>query len=165
MKQFITGPKPDEKIVNLKEVSNIGFEKFSDRQGHEAFKIIINFGYGVSLKSDYGKIIPDYQYFIFYDENEYQKYLDELESLISDQGWLAPKVGNVVKRLINPDKISFISTDYSKNRLIFNLAAQTSFYNNNMRKTSDFLFVNFTSAEEMDSEYEYVKDALSRTQL
>ena len=165
MNQFITGPKPDQKIVNLDAVSNIGFETFVDREGNDAYKIIINFSYGVSLKTDYSKIISDYHYFVFHDKKEYQSYVDQLEDLINVEGWIAPKVNNVVKRIINPDKISFISTDRSKNRLIFNLASQTSFYNNNMRKTSDFLFINFTSPEEMETEYEYVKDALFRREL
>jgi len=162
MKQFITGPAPDSKIVNLKQVSNIGFEFYTDRNGRDTWKIIINFSYGVSLKNDFQKSISDYQYFVFHDETEYNRYVDVLNNLINENGWLAPKVNGIVKRIINPDMISFIATDSRKNRIILNLATTVSFYNNNNRKTSDFLFIDFDSEQDFLDEYKYMLAQLDR---
>ena len=160
MKQFITGPAPDRKIINLKQVSNIGFEFYIDRNGDDTWKIIINFGYGVSLKNDFSKEISDYQYFVFHDKGQYDEYVNTLSDLINDANWLAPRVSGEIKRIVNPDMISFIATDKRKNRVILNLAASVSFYNNNLRKTSDFLFIDFASEEEFKSEYQYLQSQL-----
>ena len=160
MKQFMVGPGPDNKVINLKQVSNIGFEFYIDRNGEDTWKIIINFGYGVSLKNDFSKEISDYQYFVFHDKEQYDDYVTDLTDLINDSNWLAPKVNGEVKRIINPDLISFIATDKRKNRIILNLAASVSFYKTNQRKTSDFLFIDFDTEEEFKSEYQYMRSQL-----
>lgn len=162
MKQFIIGPSPDNKIINLKQVSNVGFEFYVDRNGEDTWKIIINFGYGVSLKNDFSKEISDYQYFVFHNEDEYNEYVTLFSRLINEDNWLAPGVNGIVKRIVNPDMISFVATDTRKNRIILNLAASVSFYNNNMRKTSDFLFVDFNTPEEFEAEYRYMVGQLNQ---
>jgi len=162
VRQFLVGPAPDSKVINLKEVSSIGFE--SKKTGHKAYKVIINFSYPVSLKNDYKKVVSDYQYFVFQTEEEYNKYVSELNNLIN-VGWIAPKVENTVRRIINPDKISFISKDLRKNRIIINLATSVSFHNNTDRKTSDFLFIDFETEEEFTSEYNYIIDMLKDTYI
>ena len=160
-KQFITGPKPDEKMVNIKNVTNIAFEEYVDRNGKDTYKTIMNFDYNVSLKQDYSKHVPDYQYFITHDKEEHQDYMDQMSGLINDHGWLAPRVSGNINRIINPDKISFIATDERKNRIIFNIATTVTFYSNNTRKTSDFIYVDFPTLEEFKSEYLYLKDQLN----
>ena len=165
MTQFITGPAHDRKIINIKQVSNIGFENYIDRNNQETWKIIINFAYGVSLKNEYRKQISDYQYLVFHDESEYQVYVDEFSKLINDYSWLAPRIGGAVKRIINPDMISFIATDLRKNRVIVNLASSVSFYNNVDRKTSDFLFIDFNSLNEFKLEYQYMVSKLSEREM
>ena len=162
VRQFLVGPAPDSKVINLKEVSSIGFE--SKKTGHKAYKVIINFSYPVSLKNDYKKVVSDYQYFVFQTEEEYNKYVSELNNLIN-VGWIAPKIENTVRRIINPDKISFISKDLRKNRIIINLATSVSFHNNTDRKTSDFLFIDFETEEEFTSEYNYIIDMLKDTYI
>ena len=163
--QYITGPAPDEKMVNLKTVTNIAFETYLDRNDEDTYKIIMNFDYSVSLKQDYQNHIPDYIYFITHDKQEYDDYMEQMSNLINQHGWLAPKVKGNINRIINPDKVSFIATDKRKNRVIFNLATPVTFYNNNTRLTSDFIYVDFPTIEEFHLEYKYLKDQLNTREL
>ena len=165
MKQYCTGPGPDYKIVNLQNVTNIAFETYNDRNGKETYKLIFNFDYNVSLKQDYSKMIPDYIYFITHDKLEYENYMTEMSELINKQGWLAPKIGTEINRIINPDKISFVATDKRKNRVIFNLTTSVSFYSQNNRITSDFIYIDFPTIEEFENEYKYMRDQLNSKEL
>ncbi len=160
-KMFLTGPAPDNKIMNMKEVTNIGFEHYFDRNDRETWKIILNFGYPVSLPNDFSKLVSDYQYIVLHDLDEYNAYIDELSNLINNHMWLAPRVNGKITRIINPEKISFVATDTKKNRIIFNLNTSVSFYNNNMRKTSDFLYIDFDNRTDFDNEYKYIKTQLN----
>jgi hypothetical protein len=160
MQQFVKGPKPDEKIVNLNQVSNIGFEVYTDRNNQTAYKIIFNFSTGVSLKNNIERIVPDYQYFVYHNKDEYEKVVDILNDLINEERWLAPSVKGIVKRIINPDRVTFVATDPRKNRIIVNLSTSISFYSNYERKTSDFVYIDFPSKEEFDFEYKYLVSQL-----
>jgi len=152
---FIEGP-PDRygesKIVNLDQVSNIGFDTGTDRFNNPKFKIIFNMVYGVSLKNNTDKQIPDYVYFVYDNPEEYQDKIDKLNAQINHAKWFAPLIGDKVDMIINPNYISFISTDRSKNRIITNLSCSVSFYNDYQRKTSDFIFLDFNTLDEMETE-------------
>ena len=112
-KMFLTGPAPDNKfdrflrksdhnkIMNMKEVTNIGFEHYFDRNDRETWKIILNFGYPVSLPNDFSKLVSDYQYIVLHDLDEYNAYIDELSNLINNHMWLAPRVDGKITRIIN----------------------------------------------------------------
>ena len=165
MKQFITGPAPDYKVVNLKEVTNIAFEIYTNREGKTVYKIIFNFNVPVSLKNNIIKIIPDYMYFVYYDEEEYQKTVDILNDLINESMWLAPSIDGRVKRIINPDKITFIARDPRHNRIIVNLSTSISFYSDYKRRTSDFIYFDFTDPEEFEAEYQYMMEQLNLKEL
>ena len=165
MLQFINGPKDkfgNSKIVNLKAVSNIAFEAYINRFGVQEYKIIFNMGYPVSLKTDYKKLISDYVYFVYQDRDEYERTVDTLSGLINEHGWIAPLINGVVTRITNPDYISFISTDPRKNRIILNLSTSVSFYNNNERLTSDFIYLDFTSQQEYIENYAYIRAQLEK---
>ena len=95
MKKFVTGPKPDNKIVNLETVTNIAFEEFTNRNNEMNWKIIFNFDYGVSLRNDYGKMIADYVYFVYNDRVEYEQVQDELSGLINEMNWIAPMINGI----------------------------------------------------------------------
>lgn len=162
MKRFVTGPSPDNKMVNLLNVSNIAFEEFYNRDGKLTYKIIFNFNYGVSLRNEYSKQISDYVYFV-YGENqkdEYDAMTEELSILINEEGWIAPLINGVVSRIANPKLISFLATDIRKNRIILNLATSVSFHSNTSRRTSDFLYFDFISTEEFNENLEYIKAQL-----
>ena len=165
MRQFVQGPKDkfgNAKIVNLKSVSNIAFEAYINRFGIQEYKIIFNMGYPVSLKTDYTKLISDYVYFVYQDKESYERTVDNLADLINVHGWIAPLINGVVTRITNPDCISFISTDPRKNRVILNLNTSVSFYNNNQRLTSDFIYLDFSSEQEYIENYAYIKAQLEK---
>ena len=161
MRKFVLGPSPDYKMVNLENVSNIAFEEYYNRNNELVYKIIFNFDYGVSLKSDYNKIIADYVYFIYSDKDEYTEMVEELSKLINEKMWIAPLIDGYVNRIANPDKISFVAIDERKNRIILNLNTSVSFYSNKDRKTSDFLYFDFKSHDEYKSNLKYIQDQLS----
>jgi len=161
--QFITGPEDkfgNKKIVNLKNVSNIAFEHYTNRDGDLEYKIIFNFNYFVSLRNNYQKHIPDYTYFITEDKKVYDAYVDTLDTLINSYNWIAPLIDGRVSRIANPDCIGFISTDPRKNRIILNLNTSVSFYNNVDRITSDFIYLDFKDPEEYKENLEYIKGQL-----
>ncbi len=163
MKQFFTGNKDKHgamKIVNLKNVSNIGFLEEFDRSNRKVYKIIFNYNYSISLNTMYSKKVSDYTYVMTHDKLEYEKYTDELSRLINEKGWIAPRINGEVSRLVNPDCISFVATDSRKNRVILNLAASVSYYNNTDKMTSDFLYFDFSTLEEFQAEYLYIQDQL-----
>ena len=162
MKKFITGPGPDYKIVNLDNVTNIAFEETD-----KSYKIIFNMNYGVSLKHKTDKIIPDYVYFKYekHQEQEKDQVLQELDKLINEKMWIAPVIDNEVTRIANPRYISFIATDEYKNRIILNLSTSISFHSDNKRKTSDFMYLDFTNKEEYKNNLEYIKDQLNQLSL
>jgi len=165
MRQFIKGPADkfgNSKIVNLKAVSNIAFEAYINRFSVQEYKIIFNMGYPVSLKTDYSKHISDYVYFIYQDKAEYERTVDILSDLINHHGWIAPLINGVVTRITNPESISFISTDPRKNRVILNLNTSVSFYNNNARLTSDFIYLDFNTPEEYIENFAYIKAQLDK---
>ncbi len=165
MKQFITGPSPDNKIVNLSKVSNIAFEYYVDRNGIDTWKIIYNFSFSISLKNNIQKKVPDYHYMVYKDKLEYDKKVEELNDLVNVYGWLAPRVKGSIDRIVNPDYISFIATDTKKKRIILNLTTSVSFWNDLERLSSDFIYVDFPTIEEFHLEYEYLKDQLDNREL
>ncbi len=162
MKKFVTGPAPDNKMVNLENVTNIGFEEYYNRDGKLTYKIIFNYNYGVSLRNDFQKIISDYNYFVYSEAEkpDYDKLTDQLSELINEKGWIAPLINGTVSRIANPKLISFVATDKRKNRIILNLATTVSFYSNIQRKTSDFLYFDFGSEEEFNENLEYIRAQL-----
>ena len=168
MKQYITGPQDrfgNSRIVNLREVTNIAFEEFTDRHGEDKQKIILNFGYNISLKHNVSKKVPDYTYFIYGDRDEYDKMVDSLTGLIHEKDWIAPRIDGNINRIINPDSISFISKDPGQNRIIINIATSVSFYNDFNRATSDFIFLDFKDEQEYKENLEYLKVALDERTL
>ena len=165
MKQFIQGP-PDKfgntKTVNIKNCSSIAFEHGTDRFKEKYWKIIFNYNYSVSLNKNIDKKIPDYTYFRFPNEEEYNKIRDKLNVLINEHKWLAPKIKGKVSRIINPDNISFLAVDPGKFRVILNLNNSISYFNDYRRLSSDFVYIDFETEEEFLSEYEYIKDQLDQ---
>ena len=162
--QFIKGPADkfgNSRIVNTSQVSNITFRNESTPE-EEYYKIIFNFNTGVSLKNDYDKIIPQYVYFVYDNSKEYFEMLAKLNKLIDGKGWLAPKnVQGNVNMIINPEYISFMAEDPRKNRIIVNMSCGVSFYDNNQRVTSDFIYLDYPTIEDMRQEQTYIDGVLA----
>jgi len=164
MKQFFETPVDragKERSVNLKNVTNIAFINQPDRGVH---KIIFNLDSSVNLKGT-DQVIPDYVYAIYQTEDEYTKACDTLTQL-QNHGWLMPKVNNNVSRMINPEKITFITTDAKKNRLIVVLKTTITIKPKGKNQYNpDFMFFDFDNAVELQSELAYAKDVVSRLEM
>jgi len=158
MKQYFE--TPDGKLVNLKEVSNIVFDEFfTDRFGNEKPKVIFNFSYGVHLqKSD--KIISDYVYSIYTNKSEFEKATMYLSKLINEKNWIAPIISGRIEKIINPDKVSFVTYDADNLRIIVNLSNSVSFNKNYHRMTSDYVYINCGDFDEYLKNKDYIENHL-----
>jgi len=163
MKQFIETPTGE--LINLKNVSNIVFmPDNTTRQGQHKPKIIFNFDYHVSLpKSD--KKISDYYYLIFDSMEEYKNTEKELNKLINEYNWVAPIVNGKIDKIVNPDKISFVTQDDDKKRIIINLNSSVSFHGNYFRYTGDFCYFTHDDYNEYKRNLSYVKGLLKLKEM
>ena len=158
VKQFIETPDGD--LINLQSVSNIVFDpEWIDRFGNHKPKIIFNFDYQVSLPRSKKKI-SDYKYLIFRTESEYQSVVDELQDLINKREWIAPVINNKIDKIINTDKISFMTSDDDNLRIILNLKTPVSFHGDYDRMTSDFVYLNHYDWEEYQNNLSYIRGLL-----
>jgi len=165
MKGFVEGPEDkfgNRKIVNLDQVTNICFEQYTDRYQEKKWKVIFNFSYGISLKDNLSKIIPDYCYFIYNTDtlSEYKSVKQVLNNQVNSGEWIAP-LDKTIDRIVNKDFVSFIATDPRKNRIIVNLTTGVSFHNNYSQITSDFVYFDFSTPEKYVLELKYMKDLIS----
>jgi len=158
MKQFIETSDGD--LINLKSVSNVVFDpEWTDRFGNAKPKIIYNFDYPVSLsRSD--KKISDYKYSIFRDLNEYQCEVDIINNYVNEMEWIAPIINNKISKVINPEKISFMTSDDDNQRIILNLNTSVSFHGDYSRMTSDFVYLNHYDWEEYQNNLSYIRGLL-----
>ena len=146
MKQFIETIDGD--LINLNAVS----------------KIIYNFDYQVSLpRSD--KKVSDYHYSIFETLECYEDEVQRLNDLINKENWIAPIIENKVQKIINPNKISFMTKDDSNLRIILNLKSPVSFHGDYHRMTSDFCYINCTDWDEYQRNLEYITSLLKGKEM
>jgi len=163
MRQFIETSDGD--LINLDSVSNIVFDQeWKDRFGNHKPKIIFNFAYPVSLpRSD--KKISDYKYLIFKSVEEYKAVEKDLEKLINSKNWIAPVINNKIQKIINPDKISFMTFDDDNLRIILNLCTTVSFHGDYQRMTSDFVYLNHYDWEEYQNNLSYIRGLLKLKEM
>lgn len=147
----------DSKFVNLREVTSIAFEEYTDRNGIDKYKVIFNMNYGISLRNNTDKIISDYVYSVYEDRREFDDVLLYLMNLVDEYLWIKMKE----PRIVNPDHISFVTQDYRKNRIILNLASSVSFHGNDFSKTSDFVYLNCSDAEEYNERLTSIREQLT----
>lgn len=132
----------------------------------ETKKIVFNFNYSVSLKSNVDKYVPDYVY-IFADENEREL----IKSQLIQQGWLYSFNSDNPNRFVNPKGISFIKREErikngkKKYRIILNLNSSISLNADVYVKTSDAVYFDFFDKEEMDSTFERFMKSLNTTKI
>jgi hypothetical protein len=160
MKQFFE--TSDGKLVNLNNVTNIVFDPdFTDRFGNKKSKIIFNLDYFVSLqKSD--KKVADYVYSVYLNKSEYDKAVDVLNKLVNEKSWIAPITNGGIYKIINPEKISFMTTDDDNYRVILNLNTTVSFHMDYQRMTSDFVYLNFKDWDEYQNNIVYITELLKQ---
>ncbi len=160
MRQYIESSDGD--LINLKSVSNIVFDPdWTDRFGNHKPKIIYNFDYSVSLpRSD--KKISDYKYSIHRSLEEYQYEVNKINEIINNLEWIAPTVNNKISKVINPDKVSFMTSDDNNMRIILNLNSSVSFHGDYNRMTSDFCYINFFDWEEYQNNLSYIRGLLKQ---
>lgn len=158
MKQFIETSDGD--LINVKSVSNIVFDPdWTDRFGNHKPKIIFNFDYPVSLpRSD--KKISDYKYDIFRSKEEYQDAVQDINRLVNEMEWIAPVINNKISKVVNPEKISFMTSDDDNMRIILNLKTSVSFHGDYHRMTSDFVYLNHYNWEEYQNNLSYIRGLL-----
>jgi hypothetical protein len=163
MRQFIETSDGD--LINIDNVSNIVFDPdWTDRFGNHKPKIIFNFAYPVSLpKSD--KKISDYKYDIFKSVEEYKAAEKDLEKLINEKNWIAPVINKKIQKIINPDKISFMTSDDNNQRIILNLSTSVSFHGDYHRMTSDFVYLNHYDWEEYQNNLSYIRGLLKLKEM
>ncbi len=160
MRQYVESSDGD--LINLKSVSNIVFDPdWTDRFGNHKPKIIYNFDYSVSLpRSD--KKISDYKYSIHRSLEEYQYEVNKINEIINNLEWIAPTVNNKISKVINPDKVSFMTSDDNNMRIILNLNSSVSFHGDYNRMTSDFCYINFFDWEEYQNNLSYIRGLLKQ---
>ncbi len=145
----------DNKFVNLREVASIAFEETNN------YKIIFNMNYGVSLKHNKNKMISDYVYSIYKDREQFDDAFFYLMKLVEEYQWIKAKQ----PRIINPDHISFVTSDVHNNRIILNIASTVSFHGDKDARTSDFVYINCSDEEEFKEKMLYIRESLENLVL
>ncbi|MCD6435701.1 MAG: hypothetical protein J7L15_04875 [Clostridiales bacterium] len=146
----------DNKYVNLREVTSIAFEEYSDRYQIKKYKVIFNMNYGISLRNHPDTIISDYVYSVYTEKSEFTEALLYLMNLVDEYQWLKMKE----PRIVNPEHISFVTQDYRKNRIILNLASSVSMHNDKSLRTSDFIYLNCEDTTEFNERLNNIREQL-----
>jgi len=136
----------NDKIINLKNVSNINILRNNNR-------IIFNLNYNIEL---HDKIISDYVYLDTINEDDMK---DKLDYLYKDEYFKENFIKQNKKNgYININEISSIKFIKNKNRVIFNLAHPVTFkkYNGDKHITSEFVFVNCINYNEYVKYVQYI---------
>jgi hypothetical protein len=144
-------------IIDLKNVTSIMFEET---------KTIFNFNYGISLKGNEDRIIPDYVYAYLDKEKK-----EELRKIIEEKEWINFKKSDNPNRYVNPEAISFIkfedrkSGNFRKLRIIMNLNTSVSLSNHIFTKTSDAVYADFYDEEEFKKAVKTINEVLNVVKL
>ncbi len=112
--------------------------------------------YGISLRSNPDKIISDYVYSVYTARSDFDDALFYLMNLVDEYQWIKMKE----PRIINPEHISFVTQDYKKNWIILNLASSVSFHGNDHSRTSDFVYLNCSNADEFNERLSNIREQL-----
>lgn len=130
MNQFI---KTNDKIINLKNVSNINVLDT---------RIVFNMNYSIEIRD---KVISDYTYWDFDTREE----LEVIVDILRTSSFIETTFIGYNNAFVNINEISSIKYADRKNRIIFNLSHPVSFNNHNGQSiTSEFVYFNYTDIEE-----------------
>ena len=128
--------KTNDRIVNLKNVSNINVLKNRKR-------IIFNMNYNIEMdiESSNKKLISDY---VYWDSKSLGELEDNLLNLKKSDYFKDNFINQVDSGFINMNEISSIKLSEKKFRVIFNLSHPVTFkdYSGTDKITSEFVYVN-----------------------
>lgn len=140
-----------DKIVNLKNVSNINIIKNRNR-------IVFNFNYSIQIfANNQEKQISDYLYADFESVEELNKAISSIiKTSYFKENFITHK-----NMMVNQNEISTIKFEEDKLRIIFNLSHNVSFYAGNQKKiTSEFVYINARTEEEFEHFIKIIKRSL-----
>ncbi len=145
--------KTNDRVVNLKNVSNINIIR-----GRERNRIIFNMNYHIEIKE--GKFISDY---VYWDAIDTQDLEQNIGYLIKNKYFCDNFIEQIDgKGYINVLEISSIKFAEKKNRVIFNLSHPITFkdFSDCTKLTSEFVYVNCSTFEKYKHYVEYVQQEL-----
>lgn len=147
----------DNMLVNLQNVCNINIKNDSYKK-----RIIFNMNYNIEINTNNGlKMISDY---VYWDSHSETHIVDSVEELYNNDYFVNNFIhqGSPKKGYININEISSIKYSPHKNRVIFNLSHPISFvdYDKSVKVTSEFIFVDFNTTNELNDYVEYIKGVL-----
>lgn len=147
--------KTNDRIINLKNVSNINILKDRNR-------IIFNLNYNIEIVTDYdsSKQISDYVYWDSINSDDLLQNLDHLEkSKYFKENFIEQIDG---QGFINVNEISSIKFSDKKLRVIFNLSHPVTFrdHSGTERITSEFVYVNCRSPQKYKEYVAYVNEII-----
>lgn len=128
--------KTNDRIVNLKNVSNINILK-------DKMRIVFNLNYSIEINNSRGsKMISDYVYWDAVDSEDFHDNIVRIKSNEFVQVAFIPYVDE--SGFVNISEISSVKFSEKKNRVIFNLSHPVSFtdFDRNEKITSEFVYVN-----------------------
>ena len=140
--------KTNDRIINLKNVSNINVLKNKNR-------IVFNLNYSIEIKiDDTEKYISDYVYWDCVDSSDLNFKLDYLSK---NQYLQRNFIHNNNNGYININEIGSIKLSEKKNRIIFNLCHPVTFLDNDdVGMTSEFVYVNCKNQHEYKQYLNYI---------
>lgn len=150
--------KTNDRLINLKNVSNINIVKEYDRS---RFRIIFNMNYNIEIQNyRQSKMISDYVYWDGIDED------DLLHNIIHLNGNKYFQ-DNFIKQLegegyINKNEISSVKFSEKKHRVIFNLSHPVTFtdFDGNDKITSEFVYVNCNDYTQYKEYVQYIQEQI-----
>lgn len=150
----------NDRIINLKNVSNINILRDSNR-------IIFNLNYNIEIqyfdkkeRREKSKFISDY---VYWDGVNSADLKYNIEYLVNDSYFKQNFISQPnMDAFINVNEISSIKFSEKKNRVIFNLSHPITFtdFDGKSKITSEFVYVNCNDMHNYNEYAEYVKNEL-----
>lgn len=150
----------NDRLINLKNVSNINILKESNR-------IIFNLNYNIEIiffdkteRRERSKFISDY---VYWDAINFEDMTQNLEHLNGNEYFCE----NFIKQVndngfINKNEISSVKFSEKKHRVIFNLSHPITFndFDGKEKITSEFVYVNCDDFNQYKDYVQYVRNEL-----
>jgi len=151
--------KTNDRLVNLKNVSNINIIKDKEKS---KYRIIFNMNYNIEIQEyKRSKLISDYIYWDSIDENDLGYNLDYILKNDYFNNNFINQANN--QGFINVNEISSIKFSEKKHRVIFNLSHPITFtdFDGCDKITSEFVYVNCSSFEQYKEYVQYILHELT----
>ena len=155
---FDTGSKN----VNLKNVTSVSIEENINRK-----KIIFNFDYTITHPYKPDVFVSDYVSVYYDDDQEFKKVFKELSSQLESLYWFEGQNSldlegpDKIWHWVNIDKVSFITYDEHKNRIILNLSCTVTKRHSSGELTSDFVYFSYPTKSEFMKNRERLENLIN----